>query len=89
MAVKKALIDFVDRVGSTAVQAFVGALGAAEISGLGDLKSAVIAAVGAALVATVKVVGIQAASAASTLDEPTATADVNTVVQAIAQKLKS
>ena len=59
----KTLVDFVDRVGSTAVQAFFGSLGAAELTGLGDLKSTLLAAAGAALVAVVKVIGANAAAA--------------------------
>jgi hypothetical protein len=84
----KVFIDFIDRVGSTAVQAFVGALGAAEISGLGDVRSAVIAAVGAALVAVVKVLGVQAATASAAITAPVVQADTETVVRAIAAKLR-
>jgi hypothetical protein len=88
MALPKALIDFADRVGSTAVQSFVGALGAAQIAGVGDLKSAIVAAVVAAFVAVVKVLGVQAAQAANAVSAPVVTADTETVVKAIAAKLR-
>jgi hypothetical protein len=86
MATPKALVDFADRVGSTFVQAFAGVLGAAEITGLGDLKSALIAAVGAALIAVVKVIGAQAASFTS--NAPAVQASTDDVVKLIAAKLK-
>lgn len=69
----KTLVDFVDRVGSTAVQAFFGSLGAAELTGLGDLKSTLLAAAGAALVAVVKVIGANAAAAQKVTSPPVVT----------------
>jgi hypothetical protein len=82
---RKTIVDFADRVGSTFAQAFVGSLGAAQIVGLGDVKSALVAAVGAAIVAVVKVVGVQAAA----LNSPAATVAVDDVVKSIAAKLQS
>lgn len=86
-SVRKFLVDLGDRVGSTAVQAFAGSLASASLLGVGDWKAATVAAGSAALLAAVKVFGVQAAKPA----DPTAVAvrvDEQAVVKAIGDKLK-
>lgn len=85
------LVDLGDRVGSTAVQAFAGSLGAASLLSLGDWKTAVVTAAGAALFAAVKALGVAAAQAKTQFlpaVEKTAQADEQAVVKAIGEKLK-
>lgn len=78
--------DLADRVGSTAVQAFAGSLGAASLLGLGDWKTAAVTALGAALFAAVKVLGVSAASVQPQLVSVAKT-DERAVVKAIGDKL--
>jgi hypothetical protein len=89
----KFLVNFGDRVGSTAVQAFAGSLGSVALLGAGNWKAAVVTALGAALFAAVKVLGVSAAQAKPAVQTEvaqvvaTAKVDANDVAKAIGAKL--
>lgn len=91
----KFLVDLGDRVGSTAVQAFAGALASASLLGIGDWKTAVVAAGSAAALAAFKALGVVAASAKpvvqTEVSQTVARVEVDTegVAKAIGNKLLS
>lgn len=84
---RKFLVDLGDRVGSTAVQAFAGSLASASLVGLGDWKTAAVTALGSALFAAVKVLGVQAAKP-SNPTEAAVQVDEQAIVKALGTKLK-